>query len=217
MKTIKLLTAIIMVMMAMPTFAQDAAQDLADKKFFGGVEVGSVSINGYCDVVYNASVSDCSISNIGFSLFGGYDFNDFFALEVKSMYVDDFNRTDRYARYDDDGSSLSRVIYRVTKATREDFNIGFGVLGRYPINEKIALSGRAGFHHWRSWITRTDTEVVRNVSITSVRKFTNTGIDPYFGMGGSMAIDDKITAHLGYTLYTQSNLDVIHGGLTINF
>ena len=213
MKTIKLLTAIIMVMMAMPTFAQDAAQDLADKKFFGGVEVGSVSIDGYCDVVYSDSVSDCSSSNIGFSLFGGYDFNDFFALEVRGMYVSDFNRTERDERY---------YGYLLTKETRENFNIGFGALGRYPINEKISLSGRAGFHHWRSWVTRTQTNVDvnqnnQNTISVGARKFTNTGIDPYFGMGGSMAIDDKITAHLGYTLYTQSGLDVIHGGLTINF
>ena len=211
MKTIKLLTAIIMVMMAMPTFAQDVAQDLANKKFFGGVEVGSVSIDGYCDVVYSDSVSDCSSSKIGFSLFGGYDFNDFFALEVRGMYVSDFNRTERDERYNG---------YLLTKETRENFNIGFGALGRYPINEKIALSGRAGFHHWRSRVTRTLTgfDVDQNtVRYFSPSKFTNTGIDPYFGMGGSMAIDDKITAHLGYTLYTQSDLDVIHGGLTINF
>ena len=210
MKTIKLLTAIIMVMMAMPTFAQDAAQDLANKKFFGGVEIGSVSINGYCDDDYSDVVSGCSSSNIGFSLFGGYDLNDFFALEVKGMYVSDFNRTDRYER--------SRG-YSLTKQTRENFNIGFGALGRYPINEKIAISGRAGFHHWRSWRTLTQTDFDQSgvSTIRSISKFTTTGIDPYFGMGGSMAIDDKITAHLGYTLYTQSNLDVIHGGLTINF
>ena len=209
MKTIKLLTAIIMVMMAMPTFAQDAAQDLANKKFFGGVEVGSVSINGYCDENFSDSVSDCSSSNIGFSLFGGYDLNDFFALEVKGMYVGDFNRTDRYEQY---GGG-----YSLTKETRENFNIGFVALGRYPINEKIALSGRAGFHHWRSWVTDTYTDVDQNGVSISIRKWTFTGIDPYFGMGGSIAIDDKITAQLGYTLYTESNLDVIHGGLTINF
>ena len=212
MKTIKLLTAIIMVMMAMPTFAQDAAQDLANKKFFGGVEVGSVSINGYCDLEYTVLASDCSNSNIGLALFGGYDLNDFLALEVKGMYVDDFNRTDRYEQYRG---------YSITKETRENFNIGFGALGRYPINEKIALNGRAGFHHWRSWVTRTFTDAYTAVDpndiSVSVRKFTYTGTDPYFGMGGSMVINDKITAHLGYTLYTQSNLDVIHGGLTINF
>ena len=213
MKTIKLLTAIIMVMMAMPTFAQDAAQDLANKKFFGGVEIGSVSIEGYCGENYDDLVSSCSSSNIGLSLFGGYDLNDFFALEVRGMYVGDFNRTDR--------QELLNGGYLLTKETRESFNIGFGALGRYPINEKIALSGRAGFHHWRSWVTRTrtDVDVSQNTIVQSFgpRKFTNTGIDPYFGMGGSMAIDDKITAHLGYTLYTQSDLDVIHGGLTINF
>ena len=167
MKTIKLLTAIIMVMMAMPTFAQDAAQDLANKKFFGGVEVGSVSIEGYCDVIYSDSVvSDCSSSNIGLSLFGGYDLNDSFALEVKGMYVGDFNRTDRNARY---GGG-----YSLTEETRENFNIGFGALGQYPINEKIALSGRAGFHHWRSWTTRTYTDFDQNgvSTIRSIRKFT---------------------------------------------
>ena len=208
MKTIKLLTAIIMVMMAMPTFAQDAAQDLANKKFFGGVEIGSVSIEGYCD-----NWDNCSSSNIGLSLFGGYDLNDFFALEVKGMYAGDFNRTDRYARYG--------VAYSLTEETRENFNTGFGVLGRYPINEKIAISGRAGFHHWRSWTTRTYTDFDQNGANISryISKLTVTGIDPYFGMGGSMVINDKITAHLGYTLYpnTQSNLDVIHGGLTIKF
>ena len=213
MKTIKLLTAIIMVMMAMPTFAQDATQDLADKKFFGGVEIGNVSISGYCDDRYSALVSDCSNSNIGFNLFGGYDLNDFFALEVKGMYVGDFKRTERYERFNG---------YSLTKETREDFNIGFGILGQYPINEKIAISGRAGFHHWRSWRTLTQTDFDQSgvstiSSIRSIREFTDTGIDAYFGMGGSMAIDDKITAHLGYTLYTESNLDVIHGGLTIKF
>ena len=210
MKTIKLLTAIVMVMMAMPTFAQDAAQDLANKKFFGGVEISNVSIEGYCDS-FSVLASSCSNSNIGFSLFGGYDLNDFLALEVKGMYVGDFNRTDRYVRYSGG--------YSLTKNTRKDFNIGFGALGRYPINEKIALSGRAGFHHWRSRRTRTNTDVDQNgVSISDpIRKWTITGTDLYFGMGGSMVINDKISANIGYTLYTQQDLDVIHGGLTIKF
>ena len=209
MKTIKLLTAIIMVMMAIPTFAQDATTPNANDKglYFGGVEISSVSIANYCSSF--SSTTSCSGSEIGLGFSGGYRFNDFFAAEIKSLYASGFDRTTRY--------EYSNGNVRTNESTRKNLNIGFGAQGQYPVGEKINIIGRAGFHSWHSWtkISDIDTDSY-GTNITKISRLSS-GVDPYFGMGGSMVINDKITANIGYTLYTQQDLDVIHGGLTINF
>lgn len=103
------------VCVAFPAFAEG---DRTEGGYIGG-SIGQIQIKDYCSAVSEP----CEDSVLGWRIFGGYAFNEYFAAEVGGTYADDFDR-----------ATLS-VRYRA---------LDVGIRGRYPVNDLVALSARGG-------------------------------------------------------------------------
>ena len=163
---------------------------LADKQprqgFYIAPEVANVTFKDFCSDL--GSQETCSESEIGFGLLGGYQFNDFIAAEVGVRIASGFDRKDSAGKTDFDYKSYS-----------------LGGSARYPLGERFALTGKAGYHFW---------DVQVNTNSGSGRSVDES--DLYFG-GGLEFATGKMSFRAEYTRYELDDIDadVLSIGLVI--
>ncbi len=140
----------------------------------GGYVGFGVGYNDHDDVL--SANNDGSLSNIsnddsstGWSVIGGYFFNDWVGLEVGYL---DLGEPDFTA--DSDGSGDSWVAGEVSTDFEADGWL-FAIIGRWPITDQLALLGRLGWYAWDTTETWTENGFVSSES--------DSGSDAYYGVG----------------------------------
>ena len=187
MKTINKLVAF----MAMAMLSVIALADKQPRQgFYIAPEVANVTFKDFCSDL--GSQETCSESEIGFGLLGGYQFNDFIAAEV--------------------GIRIARGFDYKYSAGKTDFDYksySLGGAARYPLGERFALTGKAGYHFW---------DVTANESVDGTRDSYDAadGSDLYFG-GGLEFATGKMSFRAEYTRYQADDIDadVLSIGLVI--
>jgi OOP family OmpA-OmpF porin len=140
----------------------------ADKGFYAGAGVGE-------SIVDEQAYDD---SDTAFSLFGGYQFNRYFALEAGYA---DFGKIEP----DTTGPSLEADTFYLT------------AVGSVPITDKFSAYAKAGFHRWNV------DDAIPGLTGTS----DDSGTDPTYGVGVQYQVSDKIALRGEYSRFEMEDLD----------
>lgn len=195
-KTTTLAVFVAAVMLSVPVAAEEARRG-----FYIAPEIGQVKIKDYCADVRAVSqnVTSCDESELGFGLAGGYQFNDFFAVEGGGRFASGFK--------------ISETLNGITSSIETDIrSFSIGARGNFPIGQHFLLTGKAGFHFWNY-----------KVKESGAGSATVDGEDPYYGVGAQFNFNEKMGVRAEWTRYVAKNqndnsdLDVISGSLVVNF
>jgi long-subunit fatty acid transport protein len=161
---------------------------LADKGFYSEVLLGSVenkvsySTSG---TVGGDSISDSGSLSYGkstaFGIGGGYQFNEYVALEVG--YRNHGEAVDKYV--DEFGDNINTAVE--TKA------VNFSVKAIYPFSESFSINGRIGLASWDLDISSTDSSVPDEVDL-----FSKSGNDIFWALGGTYSFNENVSLGLEY-------------------
>lgn len=140
--------------------------------------------------IFFTASQDNATTNSGWSLYGGYRFNRYFAVEALYQPLGEYSRT---------GSNRGLVDPSLTQAagfgTRVSLTIsdtdrlhlqGYGLtaVGSYPFANYMYLFGKAGLFYWNGKLDRSTTITNNGIDIkTLITSETATGISPIYGIG----------------------------------
>jgi len=171
---------------ASPAFAAD------DSGFYVGAGLGNFALNS--DAIYEGR--DFDGSDIGFKVFGGYQFLKWLAVEAE--YIDGGDPDDifRSEAFPDDR-------FKVTAGVS-----GFPVsaVGILPIGEQFNVFGKLGFIYWSA----DGSGKIRDPDGTVVKAGVDEdGTDFAWGVGGTWNITENFGARIEYQGFEISNFDSV--------
>ena len=189
-----LAAAIAAAMLAVPAIAEEE-----QRGFYIAPEIGQVKSKDYCSDARGAliGVTSCSDSEIGFGLSGGWQFNEFFAVEGGGRFASGF----------DISGTANGTAYRLDADYR---SFSFGARGKFPVRKDFFITGKAGWHFWK---------VEANASASVNSASSNDGSDPYYGLGAKFNFNKTFGVLAEFTRYEgdSDSVDVISGSAVINF
>jgi len=136
-----------------------------------GVSVGNATLDEDFD---GLNVDDNSTA---LRIVAGWSLSDYFSLEVGYNDFGDFEQT-----FDDGSAPVT------AKLSADGFILG--VTGRMPVNERFALTGRAGMFFWDG-----------EAKINNVSQATPEDSNLYLGLGVSFSISNKLDLTGDWTRY----------------
>jgi OOP family OmpA-OmpF porin len=150
---------------ALALLGATAAQADVRPGFYGGVSIGSASVED--------DDSGFDGDDTGFKLFGGYSFNDNFAVEL--AYINGGGP-------DDDFGPINVEL--------EVSGFNASAVGRLPVSETVALFGKLGFASY-------DVEATaRSGGFSASEDDSDTDIS--YGVGASIAINERFDVRVEY-------------------
>jgi len=163
------------------------AQDDVGRWYLGG-GIGQIKLDDYCNSSATITVTNCSGTDTGVKLYGGYNFHKNFAMEGG---VIDFGELKATATRTDDQRSLP-----VRTSGNSFFAAGMGKIHVHP---KATLFGKAGVHRW-------DVEVKTDITGIDVG-VDDDGVDFFYGIGGEVAPfpNEKIKLRAEYEIFRVEN------------
>lgn len=192
----------------------DAAMDALDPSgIYMGFGIGQSKVNDwsqYSAAYVNESfvvptpVSDDNL-NLGFKVFGGYQFSKYFGVEGGFV---DFNDVKAYSTV----AGPARSVY----TTAENDAWTLAAVGTLPVTKRISVFGKLGASSWSSNLKSIATDV--NGVTTSATEGSN-GYDVFYGLGASYALLDSIDVRAEIERYKLDDLDVdlMTAGLAFKF
>ncbi len=183
------------------TLAFPAIAEEEKRGFYIAPEIGQIKVKDYCSDARSlfTGVTSCSDSEIGFGLSGGWQFNDFFAIEAGGRFGSGF----------DISGVASGTAYKIDADYR---SFSFGGRGKFPVGQHFFVTGKAGLHFWK---------VNADISASGLGSdsVSADGNDPYYGLGVGFNFNEKIGFLAEYTKYEgdSDSVDVISGNLVFNF
>ena len=171
---------------ATPAFAAD------DTGFYVGAGLGNFALNS--DAIYEGR--DFDGSDIGFKVFGGYQFLSWLAVEAEYIDGGDPDDTFRNPSFPDDR-------FKVTAGVS-----GFPVsaVGILPIGEQFNVFGKLGFIYWSA----DGSGKIRDPDGTVVKAGVDEdGTDFAWGVGGTWNITENFGARIEYQGFEISNFDSV--------
>lgn len=136
---------------------------------------------------FNGSDSASLGSSTAFGFGGGYQFNDYFSIEL--AYRDYGDITDGFV--DEEGYDLRDVI--------ESTSLNLGVKAMYPLAPSVALYGRLGLANWDLDTTSTDSFYPGEQFSTS-----ESGSDIYWAVGAAYSFNESLSLGLEYSILTMA-------------
>jgi long-chain fatty acid transport protein len=151
-------------------------------------------------------------SDVGYKVFAGYQFNQYFALEGG------FSLLGNYTANGTGSTPATGALYQ----TVDNNTWTFAAVGTLPVTKNFAVFGKLGANFWDSYTTTyiTDTAECGNGRCSSTRTWdTDRGTDPYYGVGASYALMDNVDVRGEYERYDfgGSNIDFLSAGLAVKF
>jgi OOP family OmpA-OmpF porin len=174
--------AIALGLMSMPALAAD------DAGFYAGVGVGQMNIDFSGDV--DGTPISFNDGDTAFRVFGGWDFNQYFAVEA--AYVD--------------GGTASKTFDIVGVSTKVDIDVtGWDVMlrGNLPMGESAYAFAEVGMIFWDAGFKATATGVSTTAS--------DSGDDLAYGGGFGFHLGDNAGVRIEYVKYdiSDANVDAI--------
>lgn len=205
MKTTRLLAAALLVLAGVVAASRASAQP----GFYFGASVGKSDFdNDIATGLITSGTVDTQSS--GFKIFGGYQFNDYFGLDI--AYVDLGKAT----------YSGSYFGTPVTGGKVEVWGLNLSAVGTYPLNSTFAVFGKVGLFAWEAKAKDT----------TGGIPFSDTvgGGDLSFGAGLSIRFTKNLSARVEWERfgltgsdygssysYDLGNADMLSVGIAYNF
>ena len=199
MKNKKLAFAIAAAFAASPVVAQEETEfnSAHDKTgFYVSPEAGIVKFADNCG---NNSV-DCEDTSLALGISGGYNLNEFFAVEGGFLFANGFESSGMFV----DGTTFS--------VETEFLTWQLGGRGNFNISEQFSFTAQLGFHRWDFEDSDSDGD-----------SDSFDGTDLYFGAGGEFHINDNLSLRSEWTRYLveyanrNTELDSFSGSVVWNF
>jgi OmpA-OmpF porin, OOP family len=140
-----------------------SAPAMAAGPFYGGVSLGQSSFKDTCDGAAGAGIN-CDDSDTGYKIFGGYQINPNFGVEVTYADLGKLSISG--------GGAFGQV-----KAN----GFGVGVVGTLPVANNFSVLGRLGIY-------RGEAKASSNVGVNGKESSTELG----FGLGASFAVTPAV-------------------------
>ena len=186
-----------------------------EKGFYGIVELGQSE----ADISAPAGVS-VDNKDTSYSLGAGYRFNDY--VSVEGGYLD---LVEVSAKASGSGSGTyygTPITFTGTLSAQSDAKGWFlGPKFTLPLSKQMDLYGKVGYYFWDSDTTATLTGsgtfggVPYTVGVTA--KVTDSGEDPYYGVGLAYRFTDRLGIQAGFTRYSVQDTDVDNLALGLTF
>jgi OOP family OmpA-OmpF porin len=164
---------------ALGLMAATAAQADTQPGFYAGAGIGTTKISD--DAFDGTGIDD---SDTGFKIFGGYDFNQNFAVEVGYF---DFGE----ASAREGGDSLSVGVTGLTASA----------VGRLPVSDMFALYGKLGFASY-------DVKAKFSIAGFGSGSESDSDSDLIYGVGGALSFGGNFEARLEYEAINVDGGDV---------
>ena len=161
-----------------PTFAQDGA-------FYVGASIGKAEAKDVCTGVNSISGATCDDKDTTWKIFGGYQFNRNFALEIGYS----------------DGGEVKASAFGVNASIEASVFELVGV-GTLPLGNNFSLYGKIGLY-------RADTEATATAGALSVRE-EESNTDLTFGIGAQFDLSKRFAIRAEWQRYQD-----VDGGDTI--
>ena len=193
MRTIKLFAAAVLVLSGLVAASAAPAQG-----FYIGGSVGQSDFddsNAIPDLITSGSVDG---SDTGFKIFGGYQFNQHFGLELSWVDLGKASYSGRFGALNVTGGSV------------ETSGLNFSAVGTLPLGSNFALFGKIGFFAWES-----------NASdVTGGFPFSGTedGSDVSYGIGASFNFTKNLSMRAEWERFKAvGDIDLLSIGVVFKF
>lgn len=191
------------------------AGEFGEEGFYAGFGLGRAAVDREADVpgfstiiAPGSSVSPTSIStdeeNTGWKIFGGYRFNEHFAVE--GFWADLGEAEEKIAATGFDSFGAPATLSAKTTIEVEGF--GVTVVGSYPFTDRFSVFGRVGTFNRN---TETDVNLTAS-SVNGVRAFDfsddDIGTDLILCMGASYAFNGAFAIRAEWERYLDLDLEL---------
>jgi OOP family OmpA-OmpF porin len=154
---------------------------------------------------------DIDDSDTGLKIFGGYEFNDYFALEA--FYVDLGEFDIGFSGTVDDGGEGGPLAFS-GGISADSQGYGITAILMYPVGAGFSVMGKAGGIHW-------DSDVPASVTIDGTpfsTSFGDDGTDFAWGAGLKYQINEHLSVDVQYETYTTiEDIELISGNAAWHF
>jgi hypothetical protein len=136
------------------------------------------------DVSYGPFYDDVDTTRAGYSVFGGWALNKYFAAEVGYRGGSNFNQV-----MTSDGIFPDSHV----KVRQEIKSFETSVVGSWWINDKFGIYGRAGLFAWKGEVTfAVEPDVTDDDDTVFIDKYDDDGFEPYLGFGLQTQLDGAL-------------------------
>ena len=213
MRTTKSIATAVLLLSGLVAASQSLAQEKGEKGFYLGGSVGQSKIDS--DIAFPGLISSGTVDgkDTGFKVFGGYQFNQYFGLDL--AWVD-----------------LGEASYRgsffgtpVTGGTVKLSGLNFSAVGTIPLNPSFALFGKLGVFAWNA----KSSDTTGGFSFSA----TDKGADLSVGLGASYNFTKNVGVRLEWERFkvgggddagsgapnvtSSANVDLLSLGLVYKF
>jgi len=157
--------------LAVSTLLLASSTSVCAGEFYIGASIGNATLSEDFD---GLNIDDNSTA---IRLVGGWNFNDFFSLEAGYQDFGDFEQTFDTA----DGPATARLSAD---------GLLFGAIGRIPLSERFAFSGRAGMFFWNG-----------SAEINNVSQASPEDNNLYVGVGAVFDVTDRLQLTTDWARY----------------
>ena len=193
MRTTRLFAAAVLVLSGLVAASQAPAQG-----FYMGVSVGQSNFddsNAIPDLITSGSVDG---SDTGFKIFGGYQFNQYFGLDLAWVDLGKAGYSGRFG------------AANVTGGTVDASGLNFSAVGTLPLGSNFALFGKIGFFAWES----------KASDVTGGLPFSGTedGTDVSYGIGASFNFTKNLSMRAEWERFKAvGDIDLLSIGVVFKF
>lgn len=183
--------------------------DESTKSFYVGASVGQSNFDVDVDDLDLSSNGDYDDSDTSFKVLAGYNFNQYFSIEVSYADFGQIAVTDNYSE-----SGVTAAYGMTAELT----GLTASIIAAYPLSEKVKIFAKAGSNSWDVDTTVKATITTPQYNETFNESETSDGSDTFVGFGLSYKFE-SFSIRAEYELYDveDTDLDMLSLGLIYSF
>jgi OOP family OmpA-OmpF porin len=186
--------------------------DESTESFYVGASVGQSNFDVDGDDLDLSSNGDYDDSDTSFKVLAGYNFNQYFSIEVSYANFGQIAVTDNYSE-----SGVTAAYGMTAELT----GLTASIIAAYPLSEKVKIFAKAGSNSWEADTTAKGTITVPQYpqyNETYNESETSDGSDTFVGFGLSYKFE-SFSIRAEYELYDveDTDLDMLSLGLIYSF
>ena len=158
---------------------------------------------------YTATQTSSDNSDLGFKVFGGYQFTKYLGLEGGYAQFNNYTASGPVT-----GSTATPPVVSAYQ-TEKNNAWTLAAVGTLPLTKDFSVFGKVGADNWK----RTTNTSVASATTRDRTSSIERGVDPFYGVGVSYALMDNLTVRGEYERYDFGGpkIDFISAGMAFKF